>query len=74
ALARTVEALDPHGTPGRVSLITRLGARDVGRLLPRAIDAGRRSGRAGACPRPWRAGSGGGSAAGKPGPVTWAPR
>ena len=45
ALARTVEALDPHGTPGRVSLITRLGARDVGRLLPRAVDAVRRTGR-----------------------------
>ncbi|MFM9097423.1 MAG: 3-deoxy-7-phosphoheptulonate synthase, partial [Phycisphaerales bacterium] len=45
ALARTVEALDPHGTPGRVSLITRLGARDVGRLPPRASDAVRRPGR-----------------------------
>ncbi|MFZ4466830.1 MAG: 3-deoxy-7-phosphoheptulonate synthase class II, partial [Phycisphaerales bacterium] len=45
ALVRTVERLDPLGTPGRVVLITRYGAHAIARHLPAAIDAVRRSGR-----------------------------
>jgi 3-deoxy-7-phosphoheptulonate synthase len=45
ALVRTVERLDPYGTPGRVVLITRYGAHAIARHLPSAIDAVRRSGR-----------------------------
>jgi 3-deoxy-7-phosphoheptulonate synthase len=45
ALVRTVERLDPLGTPGRVVLITRYGAHAVARHLPAAIEAVRSSGR-----------------------------
>ncbi|MBU3684672.1 MAG: 3-deoxy-7-phosphoheptulonate synthase [Phycisphaerales bacterium] len=44
-LLHTLERLDPHGAPGRIALITRLGARDVGRLLPPVVEAVRRTGR-----------------------------
>jgi 3-deoxy-7-phosphoheptulonate synthase len=44
-LLRTIERLDPYGTPGRVVLITRFGARDVSRLLPSVVERVRASGR-----------------------------
>jgi 3-deoxy-7-phosphoheptulonate synthase len=44
-LLHTLERLDPHGSPGRIALITRLGAREVGRLLPPVVEAVRRTGR-----------------------------
>ena len=44
-LVRAICRLDPHGTPGRVVLITRFGARDVARLLPPVVERVRASGR-----------------------------
>jgi len=38
------EALDPHKRPGRLTLISRMGAKEVERLLPPLLDAVRQSG------------------------------
>ncbi|MDR1152982.1 MAG: 3-deoxy-7-phosphoheptulonate synthase class II [Bifidobacteriaceae bacterium] len=42
---RLVDRLDPDGIPGRLTLITRLGAAKVRTLLPPLVDAVRRAGR-----------------------------
>ena len=44
-LLRTIERIDPFGTPGRVNLITRFGAHEVARRLPPLLAAVRASGR-----------------------------
>lgn len=44
-LQALVEILNPANEPGRLTLIHRLGARDIERSLPRMIDAVRRTGR-----------------------------
>jgi len=44
-LARLVEVLDPHGQPGRLTLIHRLGAERIERQLPPLIEAVRATGR-----------------------------
>lgn len=44
-LVRLVELLDPHGEPGRLTLIHRLGADRVETELPRLIEAVRKTGK-----------------------------
>jgi 3-deoxy-7-phosphoheptulonate synthase len=44
-LLRLVEVLDPHNTPGRMTLITRFGAHRIARCLPPLVEAVRGSGR-----------------------------
>lgn len=38
-VVRTVRALDPDGVPGRITLVTRLGAAEVAKKLPPLVDA-----------------------------------
>ena len=45
ALLATIARIDPHGTPGRVVLITRFGANLIAKHLPALVDAVKRSGR-----------------------------
>jgi 3-deoxy-7-phosphoheptulonate synthase len=45
ALLATIARIDPHGTPGRVVLITRFGANMIAKHLPALVDAVKRSGR-----------------------------
>ncbi|MFO0962280.1 MAG: 3-deoxy-7-phosphoheptulonate synthase class II [Phycisphaerales bacterium] len=45
ALLRTIERIDPYGTPGRVVLITRFGAHHIAKELPPLLAAVRASGR-----------------------------
>ena len=45
ALLETIRTLDPAGEPGRVVLVTRFGAHQVGRALPPLVRAVRDSGR-----------------------------
>jgi 3-deoxy-7-phosphoheptulonate synthase len=42
---RLIEALNPTNEPGKIALITRMGARKVGDVLPAVVDAVRKSGR-----------------------------
>jgi len=44
-LLRLIEILDPHNEPGRLTLISRMGAGKVGDLLPPLVRAVRREGR-----------------------------
>ncbi|MFM7798419.1 MAG: 3-deoxy-7-phosphoheptulonate synthase class II [Planctomycetota bacterium] len=44
-LVHAIERIDPWGTPGRVTLITRFGARDVARFLPPVVERVRATGR-----------------------------
>jgi 3-deoxy-7-phosphoheptulonate synthase len=44
-LLRLIEILNPHDEPGRLTLIARMGAEAVGRLLPPLLRAVRREGR-----------------------------
>jgi 3-deoxy-7-phosphoheptulonate synthase len=44
-IVRLVEALSPNDEPGKVALITRMGAKKVEAALPRVIEAVKRSGR-----------------------------
>jgi 3-deoxy-7-phosphoheptulonate synthase len=39
ALLRTLDALDPHNEPGRITLIHRMGAEKIGRELPPLLQA-----------------------------------
>jgi 3-deoxy-7-phosphoheptulonate synthase len=43
---RLVRKLDPENEPGRLTLITRFGSRDIGRLLPRLLRKIKEEGRA----------------------------
>ncbi|MCL2450523.1 MAG: 3-deoxy-7-phosphoheptulonate synthase [Polyangiaceae bacterium] len=42
---RLIDALNPTNEPGRLALVTRLGARKVGDVLPGIVDAVRKAGR-----------------------------
>ncbi len=44
-LGRLIETLDPHGEPGRLTLIHRFGAARISSCLPELLDVARRSGR-----------------------------
>ncbi len=44
-LLKLLEVLDPHNTPGRMTLITRFGAHQISKCLPPLLDAVKKSGR-----------------------------
>jgi 3-deoxy-7-phosphoheptulonate synthase len=44
-ILRLIEALNPSNAPGKLALVTRMGAAKVGDVLPRLVEAVRRAGR-----------------------------